>query len=283
MPDVNRTPQRLPRNFHRTFVPERQYINAMLSYAASGRAGSPQEISEATGIPTGASTGKVPAILDYCRGMGLISLSGEGRSAVKRPDLTTFGRTVLLEDPYLKEPVTQWVAHLNLCGPLTGADAWYQTFFVGTQPLGMRFPREKLEERLALVYGTDRRGLIGPLVRTYEDEAAFGACGALSEEGATISRRPAPIAEEFGLAYGAWLLQLMAEHFPEVGQVAVTELDARAGWRTIPGWDTTHLQKALELVERKGVVGVDRQMNPWLLRRAADEDDAWKRIYADLM
>ena len=53
----------------------------------------------------------------------------------KRPDLTAFGRTVLIEDPYLREPVTQWVAHLNLCGTLTGADAWYQTFFVGTQPL----------------------------------------------------------------------------------------------------------------------------------------------------
>ena len=283
MPDARPKSQRLPRNFHRTFVPERQYLKAMLTYAASGHAGSPQEISEATGIPTGASTGKVPAILDYCRGMGLVELAGPARSAAKRPELTTFGRTVLLDDPYLKEPVTQWLVHLDLCGSLTGADVWYQAFFLGTQSLGMRFPRERLEDRLAVVYGTDRAGLIGPLVRTYEDDAALRACGALSEDAGMISRRAAPIEEEFGLAYGAWMLQLMDDHFPGVGQVSVTELDTRGGWRTIPGWDVGQLQKALDLVERKGTIAVDRQMQPWLLRPAASADEAWKRIYDDLM
>ena len=79
---------RLPRNFHRTFKPERQYIHAMLRFAASGREGDAVAIGEATGIPTGASCGKVPAIIDYCRGMGLIVLTGPERSAVKRPELT---------------------------------------------------------------------------------------------------------------------------------------------------------------------------------------------------
>ena len=74
---------RLPRNFHRTFKPERQYITAMLRYAASDQEGDIQAIGAATGIPTGASTGKVPAILDYCRGMGLVRLGGPERSAVK--------------------------------------------------------------------------------------------------------------------------------------------------------------------------------------------------------
>lgn len=97
----NQKNNRLPRNFHKTFKPERQYINAMLRYAASGQQGNYQEIAAATGIPTGVSSGKVPAILDYCRGMGLVRLVGAERSSVKKPDLTSFGRIVLLEDPYL--------------------------------------------------------------------------------------------------------------------------------------------------------------------------------------
>jgi hypothetical protein len=274
---------RLPRNFHRTFKPERLYLNAMLRYAASGQEGDYQAIAAATGIPTGASSGKVPAILDYCRGMGLVRLVGPERSSIKRPDLTPFGRIALLEDPYLKTTVSKWIAHLNLCGGVTGADVWYRTFHAGAQGLGMTFSRTALEEYLSATYGVEKNSLIGPLVGTYEDEAAFKLCGALSEADGIIVRKPAPIADELGLAYGAWMLQLMAEHFPEQRQVPITTLDAVAGWRTIPGWDVNALQRILALIERKGLAEVDRHMEPWLLVSKVAPCDTWKRIYSDML
>lgn len=274
---------RLSRNFHRTFKPERQYINAMLRFAASGEEGDAQTIASATGIPTGASSGKVPAILDYCRGMGLIRMGGEKRSAIKRPELTPFGRTVLLEDPYLKMGLSQWIAHLNLCSPITGADVWYQVFFKGTLSLGLTFDRSKLESHLSLVYGVARSGLIGPLIGMYQDEAAFGVCRALTEDGSTIERTPAPLNDDYGCAYGAWLVQLVADHFPQQGQISTTELDSQAGWRTISGWDVGSHQRALALIERKGFIEVDRHMEPWLLRPRSTAESAWKRIYDDLL
>lgn len=282
MPEI-KDHNRLPRNFHKTFKPERQYINAMLRYAASDEKGDFQAIAAATGIPTGSSSGKVPAILDYCRGMGLIRLAGLERSSVKKPELTHFGRIVLLEDPYLKASVSQWIAHLNLCGPLSGADVWYHTFFAGTQALGMNFSRTKLEAHLNVIYGVEKSGLIGPLVGTYEDDAAFKLCGVLSETAGTITRRPAPIADELGIGYGAWILQLTEDHFPKRQQVSITDLDATAGWRTIPGWDVSSLQRALELIERKGLIEVDRHMEPWLLLPKAGPDETWRRIYDDML
>jgi hypothetical protein len=255
----------------------------MLCFAASDREGDYQEIAAATGIPTGTSSGKVPAILDYCCGMGLIRLAGPGRSSMKKPDLTPFGRVVLLEDPFLKQVVSQWIGHLNLCGRLAGADVWYRTFFEGTQALGMTFPRTKLESYLGGIYGVEKSGLIGPLVGAYEDDAAFKVCGVLSETNGMIVRRPAPITDELGLAYGSWILQLIADHFPRQQQVPVTDLDAVAGWRTIPGWDVTLMQRALELVQRKGLIGVDRHMMPWLLTPKLTADATWKRIYDDML
>jgi len=231
----------------------------------------------------GKSSGKVPAILDYCRGMGLIRLVGNARSATKQPELTPFGRIVFLEDSHLKERVTQWIAHLNLCGRLTGADAWYQTFFAGLQVLGMRFTRSILEEHLSLVYSTDRKGIIGPLIRMYEDDAAFRACGALAEEGNIVERRAAPIGEEFGFAYGAWVLQLISDYFPKASQVTLTDLDHKAGWRSIPGWNIEESQRAVGLLDRKGLVEVDRQMNPWIIRPRSAPVETWKRIYDDLL
>jgi hypothetical protein len=274
---------RLPRSFHKTFKPERQYIHAMLRFAASGREGDYQEIAAATGIPTGTSSGKVPAILDYCRGMGLVRLVGPDRSSVKKPDLTPFGRVVLLEDPYLKLGVSQWIAHLNLCSPLTGADVWYQTFFAGTQSLGMTFERTKFESHLSLIYGVEKSGLIGPLIGTYEDEASFKVCGALTETSGTVQRKIAPVSEEMALGYGAWILQLMGTHFSKLRQIPITDLDMAAGWRTIPGWDISNLQRALEMMVRKGLVEVDRHMEPWLIIPATDADQTWKHIYDDLL
>jgi hypothetical protein len=215
--------------------------------------------------------------------MGLIRLARRDRSAVKKPELTPFGRIVLLEDPFLKSSISQWIAHLNLCGPDSGADVWYQTFFAGTASLGMSFERDRLEAHLSLVYGVEKAGLIGPLIGMYEDEAAFRVCGALTEESGCVVRKAAPVSEEFGFAYGALLLQQMADHLKGARQVPVTELDTKAGWRTIPGWDIGSHQRVLDLIERKGVVEVDRHMEPWLVRPAADVDSAWKRIYDDLM
>jgi len=276
--------KRLPRNFHKTFKPERQYINSMLRFAASGQSGDAQIIAAATGIPTGASSGKVPAILDYCRGMGLIRLAvGSERSAIKSPELTSFGRVVLLEDPFLKCGISQWLAHFNMCSPLTGADVWYQTLFAGAQTLGGTFGREKLESHLSLIYGTRKSGLIGPLVGMYADDASFKLCGALSESAGVITRTSAPIADEFGRGYGAWLLQMISDHFPKQQQISVTDLDKVAGWKTIPGWTISSFIDLLELLERKGLIAVDRQMEPWLMQSKKAADEVWRSIYMDMI
>ncbi len=275
--------QRLPRNFHQTFIPERQYINSMLRFSAAGREGTYQDISAATGIPTGTFSGKMPAILDYCRGMGLIHLTGKKRSKIKRPVLTPFGRIVLREDPHLREPVTQWIAHFHLCGIMSGAEVWYQTFFKGAKILGSVFSRKQLDDYLSLVFTKNGNGFIGPMVRMYQDDAAFGICGALTEIQGTISKHAAPIGDEFGFAYGAWLVQLIADHFPSHGQVTVSDLDTAAGWATIAGWNTSTHQRALALVERKGGLVIDRHMSPWILQPDQAPEQVWSLIYNDLI
>lgn len=272
---------RLPRNFHKTFKPERQYIAGMLRFASIDGSADYQGIAAATGIPTGTSSGKVPAILDYCRGMGLVTLKGPERSSVKKPELTWFGRIVLLEDPFLKLEVSQWIAHLNLCSPISGADAWYLTFFVGMHSLGMAFERAALEAHLSLAYATEKGGLIGPLVSMYEDEASFKVCGALSAISATVQRKKAPVTEGMAWGYGAWTLHLIETHFPRVRQIPITDLERLAGWRSIPSWDAANAQRALEMMVRRGILEVDRHMEPWIVSPVMGAEQAWKRIYED--
>ena len=256
----------------------------MLQFASTGKSGDSQAIALATGIPTGSSSGKVMPTLDYCRGMGLISLPESSmRNTTKEPRLTPFGRVVLLEDPFLKEAVTQWIAHFNLCGSLCGADIWHQLFFHGTQALGSSFQRPQLENYLKGVYGVQHGNLIGPLVRMYEDPAAFASCGALREANSVIRRIPPPINDEYSWGYAAWILDAIEQFFPQATQITVTELDRAAGWKTIPGWGIDEFQQVLRLLERKGILSVDRHMNPWILQRTGIRSNLWIKIYDDLL
>ena len=123
--------ERLAKNFHRTFIPERRYLGALLKYAADGGAYEIQKIADATGIPTGASSGKSMPTADYCRGMGLVSLvKAVSKDVDPTLTLTPFGRTVFLEDKFFKEPFTQWLAHLRLCNEWRGADIFFVVFSV---------------------------------------------------------------------------------------------------------------------------------------------------------
>ena len=278
------TNDRLPRNFHKTFKPERHYINSMLRFSASGKSGNFQEIASSTGIPMGSSSGKVPAILDYCRGMGLIILaSGSERNSIKSPELTSLGRIILLEDPFLKSHVSQWLSHLNLCNPMTGADVWYQVFFPSVQALGQQFERSQLETHLKMIYRSTSSKVIGPIVGMYEDEAAFKICGALSESNGLITKKSAPVLDEMARGYGAWILQMISNYFPNQQQVSVTDLDKKAGWKTISGWSISSALNLLELLEKKKIIMVDRHMDPWLLQPTMGDEDAWRNIFVDMI
>lgn len=281
---MNKKPNitRLPRNFHMTFKPERQYINALLRYAASGEEGDYQRISDITGIPTGKSSGKVPSTLDYCIGMGLITIA-EIRKAIKKPELTNFGRIILLEDPYLKTEISQWICHLNLCNREQGADAWHHVFWSGFHSLGISFSREELEAMLRSIYGKSTRGLIGPLVSMYEDEASFKLCGALSETDQMINRKDSPLKDEMIRGYGAWLIHACERYFPKQQQVSITEIEQNTGWLTITGWMGRDMSTALDLMERKGIVRVDRNMNPWIISPLHSAKEAYNKMFDDMI
>jgi hypothetical protein len=274
---------RLKRNFHKTFIPERQYINAILKFSASGGVGNYQEISSQTYIPMGKSSGKVPAIMDYCKGMGLIDLSSSYNKSIKQPKLTTLGRTVLLNDPFLKEDVTQWIAHFNLCDPISGADVWYYCFFEGHRELGKSFSMEDINKYLSRIYKINKTNLVGPLIRMYQDDSSFNKCNVLQQKNDLIFRRIAPMSNDFSLAYGAWILELMKKYFPNHNQVSITELEEMTGWRSISGWDYSETEIVLELIQRKELLEIDRTMKPWLLRALKDNNETWKAIYDDMI
>lgn len=270
----------LPINFHKTFIPERNLISALLQYTARGGEGDYQEISADTGIPMGKVNGKVPAIMDYARGMGLIEVENLPQSK-KRPRLTDFGRVVYMEDGTLGEEIVQWLLHLNLCRSDHGALVWHQTFAQSRRSLGSSFSKEQLEKYLCESFG-EGRNRTGPMLLAYGDDAALKRCGAVFLDGETVVRRKAPLLDAFALPYSALFLHLMQQFCPGQNQVTITDFDAATRIFDICLWNETDIERALNLIEKKGCINIDRQMHPWILEKRTAAENVWDRIFDDL-
>lgn len=274
---------RFPVNFHRTFIPERHYIAALLRFAAAGKSGDYSAIHQETGIPFGKTEGKVPAIIDYARAMWLVALPEGERNAVKSPSLTPFGRSVLLEDTPLSETLTQWLCHLHMCRSDGGCDAWYTVFREGRHSLGMRFSDQQLENLLVERFGAANRSRTGPMIRMYAEKTAFASAGVMHQSGEKLTRSSAPSTKDFLPAHAAWLLSICEQHFPDQQQIPVTDLERLAGWQSITGWSDRVVQDVLAGVQALHAISVDRQMQPWILRPTGKSADWWPRIYETLI
>lgn len=268
----------LPINFHRTFSPERRYIAAILNYAALGKEGTYNDIALDTGIPMGKSTGKVPAILDYAKGMGLIELNSIN-GQLKKPVLTSFGRVTYSEDKFLGEEVTQWLAHMNLCRSDIGAKAWRAVFAEGR--LGGSFTKEQLEEYLVNIFGSGK-GRTGPLLVTYMDDAALARAGVLSVRSNIITRGKAPLTDIYAIPYSAYILSLIETFFPGQTQVTINDFNKKTRWFDICFWKQSEVDIALTMIEKAGYISIDRQMRPWIIETKVFSDKVWTHIWDNM-
>lgn len=271
----------LPINFHKTFIPERRLIAAFLEYAAIGGEGTLQEMSEETGIPTGKSTGKMPAIIDYCCGMGLVVVKPGSKKQHKKPVLTKFGEAVVINDKYLGEPLTQWLAHINLCRSDIGTKVWHKVFAQGRDVLGVSFSSEQIEDYLVSYFGSGKKRT-GPLLSVYSDDAALGRAKVITVAGENVIRHKAPILASWAVAYSAIILDLMESFFPDQTQVTLTDFTQKTYCFDVCLWEDTDIKTAFSLIENKGFIALDRQIRPWLIEKQVKSRAVWPRIFDDI-
>jgi hypothetical protein len=274
---------RLAKNFHRTFMPERQFLGALLKYAAGNGTYDLQSIADATGIPTGKSSGKALPTADYSMAMGLVKF----KSAANKPAelcLSDFGRIVFLEDKFCREELTQWIAHCFLCNEATGAEVWYQLFWNGAPVFGNAFSRSQATAWLeTMMGGKDATKAVAPAFSMYDSEASFAQCGALHVNGDAVFRKSPPIKPSYRIGYAAWLSQCVEDAGRGGAQVTVDELERLCGFRSITSWSLPESQQVLAFMEQKGLVSVDRHMHPWIVCFKFPSRQLWNRLFEEFI
>jgi hypothetical protein len=290
--DIACEPLRL--NFPQDFLPERVLLSRLLGFAAAGAIGDKMQISNATGIPTGKSTGKVEPMIHYARGMGLISVKSE--RGIWRLRSTALGDLVANEDPFLGEATTQWACHLLLCrrsgqdGPPRGlADAWFTLFAEGTGRLGRRFTRDAFADALRERHGEASylRALSGLVPRAYLESGCLGELGALRRVGSgndeLYERVPAPTSRTLFPAFTLALFLAWDTLFPAQQQVPLHGLLERARLLAVLHWRRGDAESWIDWMRERCLIGLDQLTGDTLMLRLVPTKTVAQGLYDELV
>ncbi|WP_040590603.1 DUF4007 family protein [Methylobacter marinus] len=290
MVDVNNNVFSLPLNFPQTFLPERRLLAQLLPFALKNGVGDKVSIGAVTGIPTGSSTGKVEPMIYFSHGMGLITYKKV--SGTWQLGLTSVGRLVLQEDPFLSEPHTLWLLHLmlsrrfTLSTPAKGvADAWFSLFCEGGFRLGNRFKQEDF-----LAFLTERHGeasylksLSGVVIRSYFENSCLGVINALTEENKELVRQSAPFEKSFFPIYASYLFLVWDELFYSDNQISLDFFAQQTRFFSIMGWDESMTTQWLSWMADKGIIQVDRYTGTSMLLRLKKTNQVLGSTYSGLI
>ena len=281
----------IPLNFTQTFLPDRALIAQLLAFASDNRSGTKEQISEITGIPTGASSGKVEPMIYYALSMGVIA--AYRTEGIWHLSLTPVGKILYEEDPYLSETVSLWLLHIMMCRPLSSnehskgvADAWFALFADRGYRLGNRFTIDAYTDFLVERHGnsTTVKRLPPLVVRMYEQESALGLVPVLTQSDTdNYQFLPAPNERSYYPLYSAYLLLLWDQFFPNQQQIQLSELIERGRVYTILNWSKEEASKWQNWMSDHRVLQFDRQTGETLALRLQSTEEAIEEIYSLLI
>jgi hypothetical protein len=70
--------------------------------------------------------------------------------------------------------------------------------------------------------------------------------------------------------------------FPDDTQITLDDFNKVTKWFDICLWSPSDIERVLSLMETKGYISVDRQMQPWILEKRADVKLAWQHIWDEI-
>ena len=257
-------------NFHQTFPPTPFYIGRIL-LIADGRKMSAREISDETGIPQGESSGKVVPHLKYAAYMGLIE------SDISAPTLTMLGKTVLEQDGYCREELTQWIMHSNLCSRI-GAPMW--SFFVRDllHNNHMSISKDYLSNQMLAKFGTAK---YTPVITTYNEFSAINYLQVDKTSG-KVEITPQRINKELLYMYGYELLREWDIVYPNSHEITAEELYGLACSECL-GMNENQWFEVLEQLSAKSICRINKQLTPFTVVRLSSPDLLIGKLYSNLV
>ena len=274
-------------DFHQTFKPERDCLSTLLTELDSCSGTTVAEISKITGIPTGSSSGKVVPTIFYLEYMGLIQEQLDNKKY--RLEYTTIGEAVLAEDPGLMEELSLMLLHCMIARKRNGAELWSYIICEVLSKYHGRINKINLEKELQMHFGKTVN--LSPFNGSYS--GLFEQLGIIKISNDEYVMQPHSFNPEYEYLYGLILYKYWDEWASEFSdeqkrneKVSIIEITAdqieQTGFRRVFGWTEQIEYQALEALNDKGIVSLNRQMSPFAVRRILKEEEIIDLLYSEL-
>ncbi len=259
-------------SFANSFAPERIYLAQMLQFLSKMPQKMTQgDISKLTGIPIGASSGKVAPTLNYLKGMWAIESTPDDNWY----KLTPFGKIVLNTDILFSQIATQIVCHANMCDKTDGAILYNKLF---TQiSVNKKYQREALVKSFANNVDSHFTALCG----MYTSAESFKKSRILDTDKKEIWFYGCPKYPEYTVVYGALISHLVNKYFADKGQISVDDFIQKTEICKILGWKEDEFASLMESLSAKGYIKLDKHILPVVFSMLKDEGQCWEEIYID--
>ena len=252
-------------NFHMTFPPTPAYIGRLLKIA-DGRMRSASEIAEETGIPEGASSGKIRPHIQYAGYMGLIRTEDFTR--------TPLGEVVRREDCMLTEKLTQMLCHIQMTSP-TGAPMWRFLFHELLPENQGQISNALLSDAMKRRFGATAK--FTPVITMYTKQ--FTELKLLSAEEDSLVLHPCAFDKDLLYVYGYALLYEWESSCPEKMEITAEELEKLKVRHTF-GWSQTEEYEVLQKLCSVAVIGMNRQLVPFTIQRLVSTSFLLPKLYS---
>lgn len=269
--------------FHETFKPELPYISQILKLASEQYSGNKHDISQHSGIPTGERKGKVVPHIRYAEFMGLIETSCE--KGIYSLRLSSLGKEVFAQDPYLHEDLTCWLCHYCMTRRGAGAPQWSYLIHDAHPGLGEALSQERLFQMAVAwcdVMPAAMQKKVFSVVKSSYTESCFANLNFLDwDEYLTFHEN----AERFDLAfvYAYALFDSWERLAPEQREITDITLKDTMGLGKIFGFNEDEFGYVIDSLRDENLLVVNRQLYPMTIIRTASSQDIIPQLYSRLL
>ncbi|MDK2584449.1 hypothetical protein QOZ83_01135 [Romboutsia sedimentorum] len=270
-------------NFHASFNPDFEYIAKIVQIADDCEGLSKEEISGLTGMPTGASSGKVEPHINYAKFMNLIDFKKEGNKY--HIYSTSLGNVIKNEDLYFLENLSKLICNYFLTSKIYGAPMWYRI---------VRYMRNKygseIKESVALKDLSDEFNIkinMTPFRSCYKNDKSLASLNLINvqevdnENVFTFNKNKYDDENIYVYAY-TLIRDLEGLDFNRK-EFLINEVFEIIAWHRGYCWDEDIAMMILEKLNDLNIISLNRQLNPITVIINTKSEDIVNEIYSLLI
>lgn len=275
--------QNMNLNFHASFFPDFEYIAKIIQIADQYEGLTKEEISDITGIPTGASSGKVEPHIYYAKFMNLIEFEKE-RSKYKIKS-TSLGRIILNEDPYFLEDISKLICNYFLTSKFSGAIMWNKII----REMPLRYGNE-IKESLIIKDLYEEFGIQIKLTAfrsCYNSEKSMATLSLINVEeqndDSIITLNKNIYNDENIYVYAYTLIRELEKLDNSRKEFTINEILDNISWGKGFLWDEEVSISVLEKLNDLNIINLNRQLNPITIIVNKNSEDIIDSLYSMLI